>query len=375
MMSLQPGDRVGIVGGGQLGRMAAFAAHRLGLRVSVLDPDQDCPASACADVTVASYSDGGAIEKMTRDCKLITFEFENLSADAIRQASCPVFPDPSVLETCQSRELEKNFLRNYGFPVPKFAFLSLTSSPQQIEEVCSLIGFPAVVKTIRMGYDGKGQWKVSTRDELQTVLQSITDVVILEQFVDFVRECSVIVARNLSGIIKCFPVVENRHANHILDLTIAPAPHLEYIAQQAEAIAVGIAEQLQLVGLLAVELFETQSGELLVNELAPRPHNSGHWSIEGAQCSQFEQLWRAVGNLPLGDSTPIAEEVAMANLLGELWHRGEPEWRKVLELPGIHLHLYGKREARPGRKMGHLTAVGKGASKQVIAARKLLCGK
>lgn len=372
MMSLQPGDRVGIVGGGQLGRMAAFAAHRMGLRVSVLDPDQDCPASACADVTVASYSDGDAIAKMARDCKLITFEFENLSAEAIRQASCPIFPDPSILETCQSRELEKNFLRNNGFPVPNFAFLANTSSPQQIEDACSLIGFPAVVKTIRMGYDGKGQWKVSTRDELQTVLQSITEVVILEQFVNFTRECSVIVARNQTGTIKCFPVVENRHANHILDLTIAPAPHQEHIAQQAEAIAIGIAEQLQLVGLLAVELFETSNGELLVNELAPRPHNSGHWSIEGAHCSQFEQLWRAVGNLPLGDSTPIAGEAAMANLLGELWHRGEPDWRKILEQPGIHLHLYGKLQARPGRKMGHLTAVGKAAAARVLAARALL---
>ncbi len=375
MKPLLPGDTVGIVGGGQLGRMAAIAAIRLGLKVLVLDPDPNCPAAACAEIEVANYSDCDTIRKMSEKCRVLTIEFENLSASALRSSVCPVMPSPEVLEICQARDQEKSFLQSNGFPVPPFRILNSRTDDSELENAVSIVGFPGVVKTLRMGYDGKGQRKVTSITDIKAALEAFSSEVIFEAFVPFTRELSVIVARNSIGDSRCFPVVENRHVNHILDLTIAPAPDNQRISKQAHELAIGIAEKLQLIGLLCVELFETTDGQLLINELAPRPHNSGHWTIEGASISQYEQLWRAIGSLPLGNPSIIAGEAAMVNLLGDLWRNGEPNWSSVLSCPGVNLHLYGKSEARPGRKMGHLTAIGSDAANRVLTARALLTKK
>lgn len=389
---------LGIVGGGQLGRMISFAARRMGHSVLVLDPDPNCPSKGIADLYVGDYDDFTAMKEFSKLCDVVTIEFENLSVPALRQCDCPVHPSPDVLSICQDRILEKTFLRNCDIPVTQFypvrCLLFTISDRETVLESKNdlltkksellvairkwieneLFGLDKVViKSSRMGYDGKSQQLFQSFSELEQFILSekfdASQEWILESFVPFTRELSLIVARSQSGEFRNYPLVENTHKNHILDTTIAPAPNTtSNEIHQAISIAKTIVESLEFIGTLCIELFELPSGKLLVNELAPRPHNSGHWTIEGAQCSQFEQTVRAVKNLPLGLSEPIHDLCVMKNLLGDLWTLGEPNWNLVLEVPGVNLHLYQKNSARIGRKMGHLTALGSDSFNRVMKA-------
>lgn len=352
---IAPGKTIGIVGGGQLGRMLALTARRLGYRIAVLDPELACPAGPVADLALtASFDDSKALRRLAEASDVITYEFENIPAESLRQMASirPVFPDPSVLHTCQHREREKQFLESSGFPCPKFAVVSSAA-----ELAAALKNFPGKsrLKSSAFGYDGKGQLPLEAgADASQAWSQLGIPRAILEEHVPFVREISVLVARNAQGRSLAFPPLENRHHNGILERTVFPARLADAVANEALALARQIAEKLGLVGLLGVEMFELPNGKILVNELAPRVHNSGHLTVEACHTSQFEQQIRAVCGLPFGLVAPLCP-AAMFNLLGDLWAKGEPDWSPVLALPGGVLHLYGKAQARPGRKMGHLT--------------------
>jgi len=370
-----PGSTIGVMGGGQLGRMFAIAARRMGYCVHVFTPDHDSPASQFADATTeANYRDEDAVQRFLRDLDLLTFEFENIPPETIEWCTRQIEVRPAgvIIETAQNRLREKNFFAENGFPVP--AFRPVRSSAELVSAVEQL-GRNAILKTIAFGYDGKGQQSISSRDLKDVWETRASDELILERAIDFEKEISVIVARDPSGKMRSFPIGENVHRNHILDVTIVPAAIPESVANEAIHIACAIAEKLDLIGLLAVEMFQEKGDKLLVNEIAPRPHNSGHWSIEGCFTSQFEQQVRAVCGLALG-STELLRPSAMANLLGDIWQFGEPDWLAALAFPNVHLHLYGKHEARPRRKMGHLTALalsGEEAAKLVRRARESLC--
>jgi len=370
-----PGSTIGVMGGGQLGRMFAIAARRMGYCVHVFTPDHDSPASQFADATTeADYRDEDAVHHFLRGLDLLTFEFENIPPETIEWCARQIEVRPAgvIIETAQNRLREKNFFAENGFPVP--AFRPVRSSAELVSAVEQL-GRNAILKTIAFGYDGKGQQSISSRDLKDVWETRVSDELILERAIDFEKEISVIVARDPDGNIKSFPIGENVHRDHILDVTIVPAAIPESVAKEAIHIGCAIAEKLDLTGLLAVEMFQDKGGKLLVNEIAPRPHNSGHWSLEGCFISQFEQQVRAVCGLALG-STELLRPSAMANLLGDIWQFGEPDWLAALSFPNVHLHLYGKREARPRRKMGHLTALalsGEEAAKLVRRARESLC--
>ncbi len=348
---LPPGSTVGVLGGGQLGRMTAMAAASLGYRIHVYCPEPDSPAfHVAAASTVAAYEDREALARFAEAVDVVTFEFENVpSATAELMAALkPTRPAPQVLHICQDRLREKGFLASIEVPTTRYA--EVAREPELADAVRA-IGLPAVLKTARFGYDGKGQVVLGRESDLAGAWRGIgTGVGILEGFVDFTHEISVIAARSVNGAIAVYSPVENRHRNHILDTTIAPARLPAAVLAEAEALARRIAEALGVVGLVAVEMFVTASGKVLVNELAPRPHNSGHWTIDGCFTSQFEQFLRAVCGLPLG-STERHSDAVMKNLLGDEVNA----WREILSEPGAKLHLYGKREARPGRKMGHVT--------------------
>ena len=370
-----PGSTIGIFGGGQLGRMTAIAAKRMGYRVIVLDPTPDCPAGQVADDEItAPYTDVTAAKELARQCAVVTAEFENVPADTLEaiEPIVPVRPASRILRIAQNRIAEKTFLAEHGFPVPNFRPVR---SREDLLRAVSEIGCPAVLKTATGGYDGKGQVRIEHLDEAEKAWERLGKVdCVLEEFVLLEREVSVIVARNLQGEEAVYPVAENTHSRHILDTSVMPARISPDLAKQAQELAQAIARELELIGLLCVEMFVAQDGRLLVNELAPRPHNSGHQTFDAAVTSQFEQLVRAICNLPLG-STELYRPAAIANLLGDLWEGGEPNWVKALELPEVKLHLYGKAEPRPGRKMGHLTATGETsdeALQKVIAARERL---
>jgi len=352
---LTPGVTIGILGGGQLGRMTALAAARLGYRTHVFATEPDSPAAqVCADATVAAYDDRAALRQFAEAVDVATFEFENIPADAVREVAAlkPVMPRPEILEISQDRLREKEFLNRIG--VATTTYREIADAPALATALANLAAIPggsAVLKSARMGYDGKGQVMVSaTSDPGEAWLQMGGPRGVLERFIDFQCEASVIVARGGDGAMAIYPPVENRHVNHILDTTIAPASLPPETARTAEAIACGIATRLDLVGVLAVEMFVTKDGALLVNELAPRPHNSGHWTIDACATSQFEQLVRAICGLPLGSTERHADAV-MKNLIGD-----EIEtWRDAIGDPTARLHLYGKRIVRAGRKMGHVT--------------------
>jgi 5-(carboxyamino)imidazole ribonucleotide synthase len=370
-----PGNTIGIFGGGQLGRMIAIAAKRMGYRVVVLDPTPDCPAGQVADDEItAPYTDVAAARDLARRCAVVTAEFENVPAETLEaiEPMVPVRPSSRVLRIAQNRIAEKTFLAEHGFPVPNFRPVR---SHEELLRAISEIGCPAVLKTATGGYDGKGQVRIEHPDEAERAWERLGKVdCVLEEFVLLEREVSVIVARNLRGEEVVYPVAENTHANHILDTSVMPARIAPELARRAQELARAIAEALGVVGLLCVEMFVAQDSRLLVNELAPRPHNSGHQTFDAAVTSQFEQLVRAICNLPLG-STELYRPAAIANLLGDLWEGGEPNWAKVLELPEVKLHLYGKTEPRPGRKMGHLTATAETpdeALQKVLEARRRL---
>ena len=363
------------MGGGQLGRMFAVPARLMGYRVHVFSPERDSPAAQFADhATEADFRDEKAVRRFARSLNLLTFEFENIPRETIEWCAreCEVRPSGSILETAQHRLREKTFLSENGFPVAPFRVIRTSA---ELVSAVDQIGRASILKTAAWGYDGKGQQSISSRDLADVWQTRSADELILERAIEFEKEISVIVARDPAGNIRAFPVGENIHRDHILDFTIVPAEIGEKVAREAVEIASAITEKLAVVGLLAVEMFLEKSGKVLVNELAPRPHNSGHWSIEGCVTSQFEQHVRAVCGLPLG-AVDLLRPTAMANLLGDLWRTGEPNWPAALALPNVHLHLYGKHEARPRRKMGHLTAVAESATeaaKLVRDAREKLC--
>jgi 5-(carboxyamino)imidazole ribonucleotide synthase len=370
-----PGGTIGILGGGQLGRMTAIAARQMGYRVVVLEPVPDSPAGQVADAQiVAPYDDLEAADRLAARADVVTLEFENLPAAVLDRLEGRVATRPSAraLRVAQDRIREKTFLRDLGIPVAPFAPVEDGSS---LPAALARIGVPSLLKTSTLGYDGKGQRVLRAAEEAAAAHAALGGVTcILERFVPFERELSILVARDVSGRTVTWPLAENVHAGGILDASMAPAPVTGAVAAQARDIADRIVTALEYVGVLAVELFLTPDQRLLVNELAPRPHNSGHWSIEACETSQFEQQVRAVVGAPVG-ATGLLRPAAIANLLGDLWTHGEPRWERLLELPDVKLHLYGKAEARPGRKMGHLTAPGPTAEQaraRVLAARAAL---
>ena len=348
---LAPGSTIGIMGGGQLGRMTALAAARLGYRCHVFADEADSPAAqVCCAVTVAEFRDRKALECFASAVDIVTFEFENIPAEAVRRVAGlkPVLPRPEILEIAQDRLREKDFLRSIGVETTAYRKIS---DPAALARAMGDFSYPAVLKTVRLGYDGKGQVTLTPEIDIDEAWRRMGgEIGILEAFVDFSCEISVIVARGADGAWAAYPPVENRHVDHILDTTIAPARLPHEIATRAQVIARHIAERPDLVGVLAVEMFVTKGGEVLVNEIAPRPHNSGHWTIDACVTSQFEQLVRAVCGLPLG-SVEHHSDAVMQNLLGS----DVEKWRDALNDPLTKLHLYGKTEIQPGRKMGHLT--------------------
>ncbi len=350
---LTAGATIGILGGGQLGQMLALAAQPLGLRTIIFTPEPDSPASQVAEQTiVADYTDIAALNKFAALCDVITFEFENipLASAELLAAQKPFYPQPPVLAITQDRIAEKQFVNDCGIATaPWHAVHDAASLHAAIEQ----LGLPLILKTTRMGYDGKGQRKVSSAGEAEAVLKALGNHLIAEGIVNFKRELSVIIARNAGGEMACFPLTENIHRNHILYQSLAPAQAHNELQQQARLIAEQLVSQLNLVGLIAIELFETADGQLLVNELAPRPHNSGHWTIEGAATSQFTQLLQAVTRMPLGDAAATHQTV-MTNLLGD----EITLYRQNTNLQaGTYFHDYGKTEIKTGRKMGHVTII------------------
>jgi 5-(carboxyamino)imidazole ribonucleotide synthase len=373
--AITPGAVVGVLGSGQLGRMFAIAARRLGYRVHTLSPDTDTPTGQIADVEiVAPYEDLDAVRRFARQTRVITFEFENVPADTAAAAAewAIVRPRGDILHTTQNRLREKSFLSAKGFPLAPFrAVRSLEDLTLALQE----IGPKAILKTAGFGYDGKGQIRIHAATAAPEAWRRMQGAeCVLESLIDFEREVSVVAARGVRGEFIHYGVVENEHRNHILDLTRAPARIAQGVAAEAIDIARAVLEELDVVGVLCVEYFVTRSGRLLINELAPRPHNSGHFSVDACMTSQFEQQLRAVCGLPLG-SAALHRPAAMANLMGELWDDGEPDWQAALQMPDVKLHLYGKMSARPGRKMGHLTTLGQtsdDAAETVLAARRSL---
>ena len=370
-----PGATVGVLGSGQLGRMFAIAARRMGYRVHTFSPDYDTPTGQVADREVtAAYDDLDAVRDFARGVSVVTFEFENVPAATAEAAAqhAEVRPAGAVLHTTQNRLREKGFLAKAGFPVPRFAAVC---SAEDLKTALAEVGCPAVLKTADWGYDGKGQARIGRPEEAASAWTALgTEEAILEAFVDFEREVSVVAARGLDGSFAAFGLFANDHSNHILDVTVSPAPVPPAVEREAMEIARGILEGLEVVGVLCVEMFLTRDGRLLVNELAPRPHNSGHLTFDACVTSQFEQQLRAICGLPLG-STGLLRPAAMANLLGDLWQDGEPDWAAACRFPEVKLHLYGKAAARPGRKMGHLTALAstpEEARRIVISAREAL---
>ena len=400
-----PGKTIGVLGGGQLGRMFAQAAQSLGYRVHVYEPQVGCPAGAVANREVnASYEDAGALLEFARGVDVVTYEFENIPAAALAgiAAVVPLHPRADVLHTTQNRQREKAWLRANGFPHVAYA----EALDGDIAAAVGQVGLPCVVKTADFGYDGKGQMKLTTAADLEQAVAIFRGRrCVVEAWCEFTCELSVIVARSSAGETRAFPVAENIHTQHILDFSIVPARVTAEVAVRAEALAEQIAAKLGVVGLLAVELFLTTAGELVVNELAPRPHNSGHWSLDGCETSQFEQHVRAVCGLPLG-GVAVREPTVMVNILGDAWYapaadevdeagagavgegaganeaaRGDtkgagerprfPNWSAVLAEPRAKLHLYGKSEPRRARKMGHFTVRAADVETALARAREL----
>ncbi len=351
MQALPPGAVIGIVGGGQLGRMSAMAAARLGYRTHVLTEEADGPAAQVATaITLGAHSNPDALRRFADAVDVVTFEFENVSADGLDLLAAirPVRPDGAILRISQDRLTEKRFLAEAGIPLAPWHLVDTAGS---LDEAAAALGLPLVLKTTRLGYDGKGQRVLRGRDALAAAFAALSPhPLVAEGFVDFACELSVMVARGLDGTVRSFDTVQNQHRRHILDLTLAPAPVPPEVAADAQALAVRIAEALSLVGLLGVEMFLAADGRLLVNEIAPRPHNSGHWTMDACPVSQFEMHIRAVAGLPLPPAVRHSDAV-MKNLVG-------PEeialWPEILATPGLLVHHYGKQDARPGRKMGHV---------------------
>ena len=388
---LPPGSTIGVFGSGQLGRMLAMEARRMGYRIHTYSPERNSPTGQIADFEYAApYDDAAAVLSFARGVDALTFEFENvpsLVAEIANAEGVPVRPSGPVLHAAQNRRREKLMLSQAGLPVTPHRFVTDAS---ELKEAVHEIGFPAILKTAAFGYDGKGQTRIEPETRLDHAWHSLGgQACVLEAHIDFERELSMVAARGVNGEFAAYPLVENRHVNHILDVTIAPADVEPAVAGEAERLARQLCEYLDLVGVLCIEFFclpgpppgETarpseiqSSGRLLTNEIAPRPHNSGHWTIEGAVTSQFEQQLRTVSGLAPGSSEQLRPAV-MLNLLGDLWHNGEPDWQALLAFTDAKLHLYGKNEPRPGRKMGHLTVTANSSNEALelgLAARAAL---
>lgn len=353
-----PPAMLGMLGGGQLARFFVIAAHEMGYRVTVLDPDRNSPAGVLADVHLcAAYDDAAALAQMAQTCAAVTTEFENVPASTLRALadSVPVHPAASAVAICQHRVSEKNFLRDQGFPHAPYAEINHGSDIPATDRGL----YPGILKVARFGYDGKGQARVTSPAEALAAFHAFNgEQCVLEKMLSLDYEVSVVLGRDADGQVASFPTVENMHRNGILDISIAPARGSRAVRDQAQSLARGVAEKLGYVGTLGVEFFVC-GDKLYVNEMAPRPHNSGHYTIDACVTNQFEQQVRALCGLPLGDPA-LHSAAVMVNLLGDIWPAdAAPEWEQLFRQPDLKLHLYGKHEARPGRKMGHYTVIGK----------------
>jgi 5-(carboxyamino)imidazole ribonucleotide synthase len=367
--TIAPGAWLGLLGGGQLGRMFTMAAQSMGYRVAVVDPGDHSPAGSVADRHIrADYLDQAALDRLAADCAAVTTEFENVPARALEflAAHCRVSPHAAAVEIAQDRVGEKRFVESCGIAVAPFAAVTRAADIDRADPAL----FPGILKVARLGYDGKGQAGVDDRAAARAAFAAFGEVpCVLEKRLDLARELSVVIARRARDDSTCFPVTENRHARGILDTSIVPARVAPGLAAAAARAAETIAERLDYVGVLCVEFFVLAGDALVVNEIAPRPHNSGHYTIDACVTSQFEQQARVLAGLPLG-STRLHGPAVMVNLLGDLWRDGEPDWTQVLRHPTAKLHLYGKSEARPGRKMGHFTVLAEdvGTALEIAAA-------
>ena len=372
-MLVMPGAMLGLLGGGQLGRLFTKAAQCLGYQVTVLDPAPENPAGRVADHFIcADYADHHALLELSTRCVAITTEFENIPAESLRKLAetCVVSPDAHSVSIAQNRISEKEFLAENDFSVVPFAIIGNTDGSVKVHYADL---FPGILKVSQFGYDGKGQRRVSSEAELEAAIDDLNrEVCVLERLMPLSCEISVIVARGSDGELTSFPVSENQHVNGILNISIVPARISGELAQQAQDIATKVAEKLNYQGVLCVEFFVLEDGQLLINEIAPRPHNSGHYSIDACFTSQFEQQVRVLCGLPLGN-TAMHSAVVMVNLLGDLWQKGEPDWSYVLQQSSTKLHLYGKIEARPGRKMGHFTVLGETTDMALSKAIEIKC--
>jgi 5-(carboxyamino)imidazole ribonucleotide synthase len=372
---IPPGSTIGVFGSGQLGRMMAIAARRMGYRVHTYSPAEETPTGQVADLEIsAEYEDLDAIRAFAKGVHVITFEFENVSTEAAAAAAeiVPVRPSGAALHITQQRAREKGFLADRGFPATPCAAVATVD---ELAVALGQIGVPAIIKTASFGYDGKGQHRIDCIEDAERMWSLVGhQEAVVERLVDFSHELSVVAARGLDGAFAHFGAIENTHKNHILDMSVAPARIPPEIAAEAVHMTRKVMEELDYVGVLCVEFFLTRDGRLLVNEIAPRPHNSGHLTFDACVTSQFEQQVRAICGLPLG-STMQMRPAAMVNLLGDLWANGEPDWSGALAVPEVKLHLYGKTEPRSRRKMGHITALADTvdeAIEKALAARDLL---
>jgi 5-(carboxyamino)imidazole ribonucleotide synthase len=365
-----PGATLGVIGGGQLGRMFTMRAREMGYRIVVLEPDPASPAGAVADRHVqAAYEDPAALDALANECAAVTVEFENVPAGALEwlAARLPVRPSARAVSVAQDRIREKTFLRDHGFPTAPFAAIT---GADALESALEAVGPPALLKTSRLGYDGKGQAAIGSLDELRAAFSAFGAVrCVLERQLELEGELSVVLVRGEDGTVVPFPAGENTHRRGILDTTVVPARIPSRLADEAARLAGEVAAKLAYVGVLGVELFVGCQGRLFVNEIAPRPHNTGHYTLDACTVDQFEQQVRALCQLPLG-APVLLSPVAMVNLLGDVWAKGPPRWDRALALPGVKLHLYGKSEPRPGRKMGHLNCVASTADQALALARR-----
>ena len=367
---ITPPAMIGLLGGGQLGRYFVIAARIMGYRTTVVDPDPDAPAGKVADIhLIAAYDDAAALEQLAATCAVVTVEFENAPASALRTIAdrVPVRPTPDAIETCQDRILEKRFLEEIGAQVAPYI---VVEHEEHFPAGAEML-YPCILKTARLGYDGKGQVTIESAEELPDAWAQLGGVpCVLEQRMHLDRELSMVVARTADGRTCTYAVTQNSHLNGILDASYAPAYMPADSADGAAQMCTWIAEELSFIGVMCVEMFVV-GNDVYVNELAPRPHNTGHWTLDVCITSQFEQQVRAVCGLALGEPRMLVPGVAMLNLLGELWDKGEPKWAVALENAAVHLHLYGKAEPRRGRKMGHMTVATGTAMGATALARRL----
>lgn len=363
-----PGATLGVLGGGQLGRMFALRARVMGYRVVVLEPDPRSPAGQVADEQIeAAYDDASALDLLAERCAAVTTEFENVPAGSLERLarSVPVHPSAAAVSVTQERIAEKSFLRDQGFATADFAPVR---QDDDIERAIAVTGLPAILKTARLGYDGKGQAVTASPEEVRAAFARFGGMpCILERRLALETEVSVVLARGVDGQVVSFPAGENEHRNGILHTTTVPARISAELAAEAERLACAVAERLGYVGVLGVEMFVAEGGRLFVNELAPRPHNSGHFTLDACSVDQFELQVRALAGLPLVRPQLLAP-VCMVNILGDSWAGGTPAWERALAMPGVRLHLYGKAEPRPGRKMGHLTCLADSADSALALA-------